>query len=389
MATPSFDDLTKPVTKEEFETAIYDVLAAVGVTTTTWLVGSVVRTIVTAVAIVAASISLLVAELTKAGFLDLTTGRWLELVALHVYGVTKQTDSFATGTMVVDNTSGNLYSGAAGGLTFLNPTTGKTYRNTQAFSVSPNSTGTEIPIKAVEAGSASTSPPNTITQLESPLTGVTVTNPDAVVGEDAESDASLRAKCRAKLGSLSPNGAKDAYRFIAVTAKRTDGSGLGITRTSKPLHDGFGGVTVWVATASGGVTGDVNDPSTDLGRLFELLDEQVVPLPITLTLASATTKTLDITYDVWVTSSITATDAELQSDITDAITAYLAQQPIGGNVAGVGGFIFLEILKAVIRSVDSTHIFHVEITTPSGDFALSNNEVAIPGNIVADSITRV
>jgi phage-related baseplate assembly protein len=116
---------------------------------------------------------------------------------------------------------------------------------------------------------------------------VTVTNAAAFVGTDEETDVDLKVRCVAKLGSLSPNGARDAYNFIARSATRADGSPIGITRV-RTIPDGIGGVDVYLATPSGGVTGTSGDPLTDLGAVAAAIWETTEPLAVEATVASAT-----------------------------------------------------------------------------------------------------
>ena len=65
---------------------------------------------------------------------------------------------------------------------------------------------------------AGTSVAGSISQAVTVLPGVVVTNPQAFIGAVAESNVALAARCRLKLQSLSPNGAKAAYAFFALTA---------------------------------------------------------------------------------------------------------------------------------------------------------------------------
>src|SRR5687767_5936032 len=110
MSTPiTIESLTTPVTKDEAKEAIYEALATVGVNTTTWKPGAVVRTLVAIVAILFAACTNLIAEIAKSGFLELTSGSWLTLVARYVYGVTRLEATFGTGTLTLINSGGGVY----------------------------------------------------------------------------------------------------------------------------------------------------------------------------------------------------------------------------------------------------------------------------------------
>src|SRR3990172_50200 len=313
-------ELTTPLTVDEIKTAIYAALAANGAATTTWKPGAVVRTIITGVAIVLAGFSRLQAAIAKSGFLELAEGDWLTLVALYVYGVDRDTGSFATGNVTLDNAGGGVYSGDPGDLVVMNPTTLQTYTNTAAYSIDALETGVIVPVQAVLLGADGTSTPGTITAVVTPLSGVTVTNAAAVVGSDAELDPALRIRCREKTGMLSPNGPRDAYAYVAKTTTRSDGSSIGVTR-GKSVADGIGGVDVYCADADGVVTGTVGDLGTDLGVIDEAIQTQVVPLGITARVHTAVANTIAVTYELWLRDTTGLTDDEIGDLVDAALTA--------------------------------------------------------------------
>ncbi len=373
----TFDELTEPLTVDECKAAIYATLAAAGTDVTVWKPGAVTRAIITGVAIVLAAFSRLQVAIAKSGFIDLATGDWLTLVALYVYGVTRDTGSFATGIIDVDNSSGSTYSGDADDLVFLNSTTGKTYRNTGVFSIVGGANNYEIAVRADELGTGSTASAGQINALVTTLLGVTVTNDVAIVGTDAESDASLRARCREKLGSLSPNGAKDAYAYFAKTTKRADGSSIGVTRV-RAVGDGLGTVSVYVATASGGVTGTAGDPATDLGAINQAIQLNVVPLGVTATVATAVVKEIDVNYDIWLKDTVGVTEAEAETKINAALTAYFASVPIGGEVISPAtGKVYKSAIEAVIGRVFPDHTVRIDVDVPLADVSIATNEAPV------------
>lgn len=382
----SIDDLTTPLTRDQVTARIYAAIAALGVNTTTWKPGSVVRTMIAAAAIVLAAFSRLQALIAKSGFLETAEGAWLTLVARYVYGVERDVATFAEGSITLTNTGGGIYDLDAEDVVFRNGD-GKQYRNTTAFSLAPLATVT-IPIRAVEAGSASSSGPNTITELVTPLLGVTATNATSVVGLDEEKDPALRARASAKLGSLSPFGPWDAYRYAATQARRADGTAIGVTR-ARTLKDGFGGTTTYVATASGGVTGDADDPATDLGAVNEAIQRNAAPLPVSATVASATTVPVAVTYRAWMYNTSGLTEAAIKAAIQARLVDFFAGQPIGGNVVGSPpGLIYQDAIRTAIGAT-LPQIFHVEINPPAADVTLAESAVATLGAVTATAIVQV
>lgn len=392
---PTLDDLTTPLTVDEAKSSIYGVLAAIGVETTTWKAGAWPRTVITGVAIALVAFSELNAKIARQGFLELADADWLTLKARHDYNVERDEATFATGKVTLVNSSGGIYNLDPDDLILSNPTTGKTYRNTQAIALGAMATLTDVPIQAEEAGAASSSAPNTITGFVTPLNGVTATNPAAVVGNDAQEDPELRTECLEKLGSLSPFGPWDAYTFAAKNAKRADGTAIGVTRV-RTKKDGFGNVTIYVATATGAVSGTVGDTSTDLGAVDDAIQRNAAPLAVTANTVSATAKTIAVTYQVWIYNTAGLTDQQVKDAVAASLTAFMSNEPIGGDVLGVDpGKVFQSAIAAAIAaarqpadSLTALPIFRVSVTTPAGDTTLGEGEVPALGAVTA-TVTQV
>jgi phage-related baseplate assembly protein len=385
----TLDELTTPLTTAEVRAKIYAALAARGVSTTGWKSGGVTRTIIESTSIVLAAFSRLQALIAKSGFLETSEGDWLTLVARYVYGVERNEGSFATGTVTLTNTGGGVYSGDAGDLVFSNSETGKTYRNTAAFSIGALEEDVEVSVQAEELGTDSNASPGAIDAFVTPLVGVTVTNEAAVVGADPETDAALRARALLKTGALSPNGARDAYVYVATTAERADGTSIGVTRV-RTIADGDGNVDVYLATAAGAVQGDAEDLETDLGVINEAIQTQVVPLGVTAVVQSAAAAEINVTYELWVENDSGYTDAEIQDLIEERLIDFMASQPIGGHVLpSTTGKVYVSAIRAVIGAVLPDDIIRVDVTLPAADFDLDVDEAPKAGAIVATAIHQI
>lgn len=375
----SLEDLTTPVSTDDVKASIYRVLAAVGVDTTTWKPGAVARTLIAASAIVLAAFSTMIALIAGGGFLETATGQWLTLVARYVFGVERLEATFAAGTLTLTNTGGGVYSLAASELIVTNPDTGKSYRNTSAVTLNAVATLT-IPIAAIESGSASTSTAGTIVHIEAPaMTGVACSNAAALVGLDEEGDAALQTRCSESLGPLSPNGPWDAYTYVARNAQRQDGTPIGITRV-RVTNDGYGNVFVFAATATGAVTGDPDDATTDLGAISEAIQQSAVPLAVTAEVDTANPLAIAIGYTVWLYNTSGRSKEQVETAIATALATYLATRPIGGDVISGLGAVFVSALEAVIGTAFS-EIFKVTVTTPVADQALSTDQVPVLGSV--------
>lgn len=374
----SFAELIKPATRADVQASIYRVFEILGVNTTAWEPGAVVRTEVTSVSAMMSAFSSLQASMARSGFLDLSVGDWLTLVAHYVYGVDRIDATFATGELTLSNSGGGVYDVGPDDLIAVNLSTGKTYRNDTSFHLGATSTIT-IPITATEAGSASNAGSGQINDLTTVLTGVTCSNANAVVGLDAESDAAVRVRCREKLGALSPMGPWDAYSYAARTAKRSTGEPAGVTRT-RLTKDGFGNVDLYCASAAGVVTGTIGDLTTDLGAVDEAVQQLAAPLAVFAHTHSATAVSLHVVYELWAYNTSGKTDDEIKADVNAALIALTAVQPVGGNLltpSDTTGHVFLEAIRAAISGALVPQIFHVVLTTPGSDLALTASQVAV------------
>lgn len=364
--------LLTPLSTEDCKRSIYAVLGNIGASTTTWKPGAVVRTIITAVAIILAGLTQLVALIASSGFLALASGVWLTLVARYVFGIEREPATFGTGKLQLVNAGGSSFTLDPGEFVAKNLDTKKTYTNVATFTLDPNSS-LVIDVIAQEVGSASTSTVGAITGFGTPLLNVTCVNTTAVVGLDDEKDPDLFVRCTDKLGSLSPNGPADAYAFVLRGCKRADGTPIGINRVSKPQPDGYGNIRMWVSTASGGVPGVTTDANTDLGTAYLAILSQATPLCVVPFLFSAPALPVNITYTVYSYNVAGLTSADIVAKIAIALGQLFARLPIGGHelIAGIGLVYVDEIKGAMQTAVPS--IFHVvfanlpdDVSVPAG-----------------------
>lgn len=369
-------ELTTPMTADEVEEAIYTAIEGRGAKTTAWKPGAVVRTIIAGVSIVVAALSGLVALVASGGFVELAEGDWLTLVARYVFGVERITGTFATGEVTLVNAGATPYSGGADDLIVQNSTTAAVYRSTGAWSVAAYSSA-DVEVQAVEVGSDSTSPAGDIDALVTTLSGVTVSNTVALVGTDAEEDPALRTRCSERTGALSPNGPRDAYGYAARNAVTLDGDAIGVTRVATEAV-GDGTVNVWVATASGGVTGDPADPATDLGAIAAAIYEEVEPLAVEAVVASATPLTIAVTLEMWIYTSAGLTEVEVGTMVGEALLELFAATPIGGHRVGSTRKMYRDDIVSAIDAVDE-RVFHVDLTLPATDVDVAIDEVPVLG----------
>jgi phage-related baseplate assembly protein len=385
----TLEQLTTPLTVDQVKASCYATMASLGVDTTNWKPGAVVRTLFAATAIAVAAGSQLTSRIARMGVVALSEGDWLTVMARNSRRVERITAGFASGTVRISNSGGGVFGFEPDELVVRNRITGKTYVNTAAVNVGAQQADVPVAVRAVEAGSGSSAAAGDITEFETGLPpDLTVTNLTALTGLDEESDVDLRERYDEQLGSLSACGPRDAYAFAAKSAKRADGSAIGVTRV-RPIKDaGFGTVTIIVATPSGAVAGDVNDPATDLGAVARAIQTAAAPDAVRVVVLSATPVVLPITC------SVTAYEGPLSSEIEAAIKAKLSALisvlPIGGHTEGSGvGKLFRSDLEHAIKSAFPEHIFHVSIASPGSDVVYVQASDVIQLGTVTPTITRV
>lgn len=383
----TLQELTTPLTRDQINTSIYNVLQALGVETSTWKPGGVVRALITCFAYVLAAFSSWSATAVRAGFLLLSSGDWLRSAAKYDYGTDYVPATFATGTVTVVNSSGNAYSFAPGELVCSatlsvgGQAALRFYHNTAnvVIPVGP-STVAAIAVQADEIGSASTAPAGAISVLVPPYPGLTVSNPVAVVGQDDESDASLIARALLAPSAVSPNGPADAYRYVC-TSVLSPTSGTQIANRVRVIPGNP--VQVYVLGASGAVTGTYDDPTTDLGAIFLQLVTKVLPIGVALSLQTGSTTPLTFGYTLSIYQSALS-DADISTLVAQAVADVVANVPIGGHPPS--GLFYLEDLRAaIVAAVPGA--FHVTLTL-SSDIALSVGQALSVGTITQTAVNR-
>jgi len=379
-------ELAQGLTVAQCKQCVYNLMGRVGVNTTTWKPGAVVRTIVAAVAVILSPLSMLIANLCNLGFLGLSSGSWKTAVALYVYNVDRNPATFASNPVTLTNAGGGVYSFAAGKVTVKNSTTGKQYVNTEPLSLS-GAGSQSLNFKALEAGSASNSGPGAIDTIVSPrMLKVTCSNAGSLVASDAESDTALEVRCKEKLATLSNNGPFGAYSYYAKAATRLDGSPIGVTRTRVVAGPGDASCHIYVATDSGNVPGNVNDTSTDLGALSYYLYTHVVPPGGTIAIISTVNIAINVVYQVWIYSSVGKSSRDCQADILLALQESFATRTIGGDrlpSAPDVGWVFVDDIRGTIKTVFPDDTFHTVISNLAADVSCPVNGVPVLGDVTA------
>jgi Baseplate J-like protein len=376
MTILSLASLLVQQTKDEIYAYALGVANAISLPVTSWQAGDPTRAQFQVEAETLATLEEVAAGYISSGFLDYAHGDWLKFGAKQTFNVDVPGATYATTDVVLTNGGGGLYNGiAAGDLTFKSSVSGKTYRNTTGGNLAsgPGTTLT-VTVVADEAGSASSAGAGEITTLVTSLLGVTCTNALSAIGIDEQDESVTIAQCRAKLGSLSPNGPSDAYAFVA--REPTYSLTSGVTRVRVYGDSTTGAVTVYLAGPSGGVS------STDRALVQTAILKYATPLCITPTVLAATNVVVPVTYTLYIYKSCNKTAAQVAADILAALQTLVATRPIGGDIIppATTGKLYASMIASTIRGV-FPQAFNVTVTLPAGDTSITNGQVATLGTV--------
>ncbi len=339
----SIDDLMTPATEEQVLETFLSTLETLRIPARSWRKGGALRNILRVVAKSYAGYTVVMSEFAKSGFLDSASGGWLTLLAHHVYGVDRREATFATGFALFTNVGGGVHTDAAG--TVRLSAGSKAYVTTEALNlINPGDTQL-VAIRAQEVGSASSVVASSISLLTQ-LLGVTATNPDSVVGSDAQDDDSLRETCRDKLGALSMLGPRGAYAYAVDVATRLDGSPVDINRRQTATDDTTGVVTLYVASPSGTPVPD------DIDRVTESVEQWARPDSVTAVVVGATPVAFTKTLTVWARNTPGLDSATVKDAVDAALLTLVSTYPISGlkKPPATQGYLFATNIEGAAKA---------------------------------------
>jgi phage-related baseplate assembly protein len=338
-----------------------EIARVLGLPVTSWRAGDPTRSLYHVVSTILGEVEEVVSKYVASGFLSYASGAWLTLKALDDYGVTRTEATFSTPTVTLTNGGGGYYEVESGDLTLSASATGMTFHNTDSGTLSPGATITLTLVADVEGSDGSVAI-DEIDTLVTPMLGVTIDSGTAAVGLDEQSDEDLRTQCRATLGMLSPNGAPEAYEYIARSSAHT---GIDTITRAYAYSSSAGIVTLYVATPSGTAS------AGEVAIVQAAIDQWCVPLGITATVAAAPTVTINIAA----TLSGSGLPALYQSNIEDLLASMFAGM-IGACTLAYSG-----ISAAIHQYLVDNDVANpaVTLTTPAGNTALTAGQIPVLG----------
>jgi uncharacterized phage protein gp47/JayE len=233
-------------------------------------------------------------------------------------------------------------------------------------------TSIDLAVTAVDQGSPGNVPANTVTVLDTPITGVTVTNADAMTGgSDVETDEALVVRLVRKLSGAGGAGNLDDYINWGL-----NWPGVGFV-TAQPNTPSLGHVTVVIT--------DVNNdpaPTSMVNALQAFLDPSASPAqgegeaPVGATVHVSTPTSFavavvsDVTLDPGYTFDGDSGSIAVRAAIEESVGRYINRLPAGGDV------IHNKALAAIIDVVGVADVVTLTLNGSGTNVAVSGTQVA-------------
>lgn len=369
----SLQQLLKPVSQDEAYDLLLRLATDLGFPVTSWHSGGVGRTLLRVFARPYSDVTKLISGIASGGYLDLANGAWLTLLARSVYRVERKQATFCEGKeRLTCSPNAGPYSIQAGDLWFVSQN-GKRFVNTSSGTIQPGES-ILVDIRAESPGSSYAVGAGTITEMVTPLAGVTSTNPDlgagaswmTQAGTDEESDDSLRERCRLKWATLAAHATVGSYLYWAHEA--SDQVVRVAVDDGNP--DGPGSLRVYLAGSSGGV----------LPVVVDEVDTYIQPRKAKTSIVSTHSASA---YNVTVKGTVYVRSAMLSqanSQIIDNLDRFFQELEMGGEVVPpvTTGMIYRNKILGEITGVEG--VVNASLISPSADLPMAKYQVATWGN---------
>jgi len=319
---------------------------------------------------------------------------YLRIHSTEFFGLPVQAAGYATTTMGVTNTTGNLYGPfEPGELRVVNDATKAVYENTAVVSFQPAQlspflawTGS-FAVRAVEAGTVSNAAIGDIDRLETALDGITVTNTQPASTTDDESKESINRRIDARIGllgvagaeGLSSGGPATAAESIALSGRdsgggclRADGTRVQVTRTKLVRNDTTGISTIYVGDDDGPLDpADLTVVGDEVGFYAEWVTSRIAT-------ANVVAVVIAIDADLTIRNS-KLSDSEIDDLIEASLPAASLTVPIGGFDVSPNNAVPIEYLEGTLREplIGKATVVTIAVTLPAADVLFAVNEVAI------------
>ncbi len=356
----SVDEYTKPLEEQSLYDAFLDLARDFLPTVTAWQPGEPLRAVgELASRWFSTTWNTHALPSLRARWLDFATGDWLRIEAWTTYDTLQKSATLAGDTLTIENRAGGSYTGGsaivAGQITVQNAS-GKKFTNVSGGNLSawsgtgPYPTLADVQFRAVEPGTSSNTPVSGIvtTPVAAPLGVYVQTNTTEWVGQDRQSDASLREEARLAPGLRSVTSPRDAYLYVARRTRRHGGieptrllveedTDVAVNVSRVKVHPlGGAALEVWLASPEGAAEGDDSTEGTDVFLVNVAIQQLVTPQGFAVSVDAspelAVAYSLELRLDAAANVSVATAIATAQA----ALQAWQRVLPIGGRVRAGG-----------------------------------------------------
>jgi uncharacterized phage protein gp47/JayE len=291
------------------------------------------------------------------GFADTASGTDLDRRVAE-QGLTRRPSVTAHGSVVVSGTDGFVVSAG----TRVNTTHGVQFTTDADATISVGSV--TVPVTAVLGGAAGNVNANTITIIDSVLSGVTgVTNPDVTSGGiDEESDAELLSRYLEKVSLPATSGNTYHYK---QTAKEVPG--VQDARVF-PLWNGAGTVKV-VITSNDGLTASAALVSAVVEHV-----EDMRPIGATVTVTAATVRNITVSAHLQLDPAYLAD--EVKAEITANIYEY-----IGSLGLDAGAVLYSQIMRVIMTTDGVLNCSALTLNGSAADVTLASDDAPVVAGV--------
>jgi uncharacterized phage protein gp47/JayE len=369
----TLEQIRQPVAEDDALNLWLQLLDEQGFSATSWQPGSVALAIVTVGARLYSGLTYLVSWYSLQGFNDTAEGDGLTAFSSSVYDNQRLAPTSTAGLCELANVSGAPHIVTLTQLEAEDQNLGLKYRNITAGTI-PAGGSLVLTFEAESPGSAYNVPNDTIAVLNTPLNGVTISNPDpgsgtwiTSEGSDIETDSRLRLRNTTKWGTRTY--ATPEEGIISFALASTDNISRVAVDDNNP--GGPGTTDTYIAGAFGPSSQD------DVDTAQAYIDARI---PITSVIGHTVIAALANVQPFSGTIHILAAlnNPTTQAAVEQALTDYLNGLPIGGvklEPGGQGYAIRSEWLEAMTAVAGVERVR----TDPDDDIPVPEWEILTPG----------
>lgn len=375
--------LRSPMTRAQALASFIAILDSLGFNASSWQAGSIQRTVLEAAAHGWSSVTTIADSLSRIVFNADASGDALTAYSASHYANSRTAATYTTGMIRLTCAAVAGPYGIVASQVVAADSAGHTYRNTGAGTLYPGGT-LDLEVVAEVSGTGSNVANGTITTLQTPLAGVTVSNPAyggtgtwiTTAAVDAEADGTLRTRNTSRWGTLSYASPAAAYENFAL------GADPDVTRVWVDDSNPGGPGTLYVYCARAAGTATAPDVA-NVQAAFNLKH----PCNAIPTAIAATEQLQDVTFTAYIETA--KNTSATQAAIAAAVDAVINTLPIGGNhpPGSATGYLYRSELLGAITAIDGVE--GVTMTAPAADVALTSARHVLVRNTYTPTHTSI